>query len=262
VRIQAVLEESLSLYRELGDTQGTAGVCIQLGDSNLRQGQLAQAENYFTEGHTLALATGDQRLVAWALLGLGQIAAELHGDLQRASALSTEALSVFRTVGDQIGRARVLLSLARMDAASGAYHIAASHQQERLAIERALHHKQGIAFTLLELANLASAQGDYATAAAHLAESLSLWRELGAHPWIAETLNRFAELAALQGRPKQAARLFGAAEAFSERAGLRTSPRTREVDAARAEIGAVAFAGAWASGRALSLEQAIAEAIG
>jgi hypothetical protein len=96
----------------------------------------------------------------------------------------------------------------------------------------------------------------------HLAESLHLWRDLGAHHWIAETLSRFAELAALQGRPKQAARLFGSAEAFSERVGLHTCARTREVDVARVQIGAVAFAGAWASGRALSLEQAIDEAIG
>ncbi|HEU5103512.1 MAG TPA: tetratricopeptide repeat protein [Roseiflexaceae bacterium] len=261
VRIQTVLEESLSLYRELGDTQGIAGVCIQLGESSLRQGQAAQAEDYFAEGHALARTTGDQRLVAWALLGLGHIA-ELRGDLGRASALSTEALNDFRAVGDQIGRARALLSLARMDAAAGDYHIAALHQQERLAIERALHHKQGIAFTLQELANLASAQGDYAAAAVHLAESLRVWRDLGAYHWIAEALNRFAELAALQGRPNEAARLFGAAEAFSERVGLHTSARTHEVDVARAQIGAVAFAEAWAAGRGLSLEQAIAEATG
>jgi hypothetical protein len=82
-------------------------------------------------------------------------------------------------------------------------------------------------------------------------------------PYIIEGL---AATAAAEGCAERAARLFGAAEIWRALSGFPLPPthRTiydRDVAAALAQLGDDAFAGAWAAGRALTLDQAIAEAL-
>ena len=66
-----------------------------------------------------------------------------------------------------------------------------------------------------------------------------------------------------QGEPTWAARLWGAAEALRETMGTPISPvyradYERSVAAARAQLGEQAFAAAWAEGRTMTPEQALA----
>jgi hypothetical protein len=68
-----------------------------------------------------------------------------------------------------------------------------------------------------------------------------------------------------QGQPERAARLFGASSALAVATGLFVPPSVwanyaPQIDAARQALGDAAFDRAWAAGKALSLEQALAEA--
>jgi hypothetical protein len=67
------------------------------------------------------------------------------------------------------------------------------------------------------------------------------------------------------GQPVRAAQLFGAAEGLRARIGALGQPSERavyeeSVASVRAALGENAFSAAWAEGRAMTLEQAIAEA--
>jgi hypothetical protein len=67
-------------------------------------------------------------------------------------------------------------------------------------------------------------------------------------------------------QPERAARLFGAAEALHEAIGKPLPPflradYDRDVAAVHAQLDDATFDAAWAAGQALSLEQAIAEAL-
>jgi DNA-binding NarL/FixJ family response regulator len=73
-------------------------------------------------------------------------------------------------------------------------------------------------------------------------------------------------MATAVGRAEQAARLFEASAALRERHGAGLWPRERErldraIAPARARLSETDFAAAWAAGRALALDQAIAEAM-
>ena len=72
--------------------------------------------------------------------------------------------------------------------------------------------------------------------------------------------------AALGAEPKRAARLWGAAEALRQQIGCRPAPASRAtyeraLALVRAQLGDEAFAAAWGVGAALSLDEAIAEAL-
>jgi hypothetical protein len=70
----------------------------------------------------------------------------------------------------------------------------------------------------------------------------------------------------MQGRPERAARLLGASAALRDDMGAPLAPTSRAdhdhaANAARAALGEDAFAAAWAVGHAMSLEEAITDAL-
>src|SRR5262249_35860897 len=123
----------------------------------------------------------------------------------------------------------------------------------------------GTAEVLCDMGRLAYAQGDEQRAAACYRESLALFRELEGKRLVSVCLEGLAGLAEVRKQPERAARLFGAAEALRESGGRPLPPVYRAdydkaVAAARAQLDPASWAAAWAAGRALPLEQAIAEA--
>jgi hypothetical protein len=79
-------------------------------------------------------------------------------------------------------------------------------------------------------------------------------------------LEGLAALAAAQAQPERAARLFGTAEGLREAMGAPLPPaeraeHDRSVAAVRTTLGEEAFAAAWAEGRAMSRDQAVAFAL-
>ena len=97
-------------------------------------------------------------------------------------------------------------------------------------------------------------------------EGLTLGRQLRFQPYTADGLEGLAGVAAAHRQPERAAQLFGAAEALRESIG---TPRwhvyqasyARMLSAARTQLDDAAWTAAWAKGRAMPLEQAVAQAL-
>ncbi len=124
----------------------------------------------------------------------------------------------------------------------------------------------GIALSLLNLGITARLQGEYARAVAHYAECLPLFQQVGDTRGAGGCLEELGGVAAALGHLARAARLFGAAEAVRDALGAPQGPVDRQdhdrtVAGVRAALGADALATAWVAGRALPLEQAVAEAL-
>jgi hypothetical protein len=118
-----------------------------------------------------------------------------------------------------------------------------------------------------ELGRVARAQGDELEARRLLMESLAGYRDYWSNKReVASCLEELAGLAAMNRQPAHAVRLFGAAQALRERANTPLPPvyqpgYERDVAAARTQLDAATFAAAWDAGRAMTVEQAIAEAL-
>lgn len=100
-----------------------------------------------------------------------------------------------------------------------------------------------------------------------LKESTRIWRDLGERLEIAENLSRFAGALALDGRAETAARLLSASDALYEELGA-TAPsyivkrNETALTAIHEQVGKDAFAEAWEQGKALTVDQAVALALG
>jgi ATP/maltotriose-dependent transcriptional regulator MalT len=229
VTAQTLYEESLALFREVGDRWGITLPLTSLGRLALRQGDFSAARAYVEEGLALRREMGLKRFIGISLISLGEI---LHcqGNDGQAKQYYQESLTLFREMGE----------------------------------------KGGLAWALHHLGYIAQCQGDPTQAATLLMESLVLEKELAYKPGIARCLVGLGGSALAQNESledaQQAVRLFGAAKALLTTIGADLEPvDEREYQAglaaARAPLSPTAFEDAWTAGQALTLEQAVDEAL-
>jgi predicted ATPase/DNA-binding XRE family transcriptional regulator len=108
---QALMEQSLSLFKEMGDTNGVALALGKLGEFARLGGRFRVAEQLYSEVMSLAEEIGWSDMVSIQLHNLGHVAAHA-GDYGRAAELFVESLARARDAGHKQLAAIVLLGLA------------------------------------------------------------------------------------------------------------------------------------------------------
>jgi predicted ATPase/DNA-binding CsgD family transcriptional regulator len=251
----------------LGDASPTperASTLARTGAIAWMQGDYRRARELAEEGLGQSRQIGHITGEGSSLLVLGWVA-EDEGHFDEAEVYLTDALQLFQVRDITTWVGFTLNSLGHLDYERGNVERAAVRFGEAHDIFRASGNTYGIGFVLANLAKAARRQGDYARAGALYAESLTLRYEQGDKQSIASGLRGLASVAAATRQYTRAVRLWGAAEALREAIGApppQNHARTQQSSAvARAALGEETFATAWASGRALTLAEAVAEAL-
>jgi hypothetical protein len=140
--------------------------------------------------------------------------------------------------------------------------------EEALVVLREFGGPWTTAVTLGCLGNVVLEQGDVARAEHLFRESLALSWDLDDRWIVGQTLTSLAVSAERRQQPQRAARLIGTVDAVCDRihAPLLQLPAQAEryeqtIDAVRAQLGDAAFATSRAAGRAMSLAEALSEAL-
>jgi predicted ATPase/DNA-binding SARP family transcriptional activator len=262
---QRYMEQALALYQEIGDrkwiSQTLRNLAVVLSD----QGQFEQARGYAEESLTLARQLGDAQTLANALSDLGILEYYL-GNCARALPYMEEGLALDRRRGDQNDVAIGLHNLAEVRTAMGHFEAAIQLCAESMALFRQVENKYGLAFALQAQGDLLGTQGNIEEGKKQLAEGLALFQELGNPQGVAASLVGFAAVAVRQEEWERAARLLGAVEAQIEEGVASLKPpmqlrHQRTVAAVQAQMDEKLFEVAWASGRSMVLEQALAYAL-
>ena len=223
------------------------------------------------KGESLALAreAGDDAQVALQLEGFALLAFR-HEAYDRAAGHLEEALALLRRHGEPAPVARPLFSLVLANLGYAAYARgdlagAAARYEEAIDLQEAMGYGWGAVQSLAGLGRVAFVRGDAPGALGHYRRSLVLAWDCGEREGVAAALAGVAGAAAALEEPERAARLLGAVEALNEALGLLVPPlerasQERAARAARSALGDAAFAAARATGRALPLARAVAEA--
>jgi non-specific serine/threonine protein kinase len=262
---QGLYEASRKLQEELGNRRGLADSLSSLGDVARRRGEYKAAWRFYERGLLIRRELDDPRGVADSLQGLGNVAVR-QGEHRKARALYGESLSIQRQLGVKRGIAGLLNNLASLAEHEEDYAEAHRLIEESLTLYRELGDRQQIALALHNLGEIALRLDDSQRARELCCEGLILFAEQHNKPGVADCLERLGEIAIRQGEAERAARLLGAVEALRESLGGSQPPDERadwerHVAAIRATLDETTFAGAWAQGRQLTVEQAIEEAL-
>ncbi len=256
-----LFEESLAISQALGDTHNRGYALKGLGEVAYIEGNSTQAEALFQESLGLFRARGDAVGSGSALNDLGHLALD-QGDTVAARAYYEES----RAIGNKWSMSMALNNLGEVARWEGDYQQGAMYYKESLRLAQELHDKAGMAIALSNLAHVKQRQGDNPQAVARFRAGLALAQELGMKHVIADCLAGLAGVAAAEGKSERAARLLGASEALLDAIGATLASTDqadydRSVATTRAQLDEATFAAAWAAGRALPLEQAIAYAL-
>ena len=112
------LEQSLAVYRELGDRQGAAAMLAQLGHDFWHEAKYAKARALLQESLSISRELGLKRTAAFVLWSLGLVAFDQR-DHESARALYEEGRSIARGLGDTTWEVRLVESIASLAAAEG-----------------------------------------------------------------------------------------------------------------------------------------------
>jgi tetratricopeptide (TPR) repeat protein len=258
------LQESIAISRELQDEQWLTVALTVWGILARFQGDTVTAQRAFEE--TLALG---ERLDMWwfvvlSLLNLGNVAAT-YGDFSTARDRLEQAAGLAKRNDDTWLMASVLNNLGEVARIQGDYRQAQRSYLECQAL-RESGEKPDIARLLHNLGYVTLRLGDCEQARANFQESLSLFQDMGNKRGMAECVAGLASLAVVQDQPQQAARLLAAAEAQLRAAGASWWPADqveyeRNLALIRTVLDPETFDTAWTQGQAMSLAEAIAEAL-
>ncbi len=224
-------EQSLAIYRRLGDKARASVLLGNLGSGALAQGELQQARAYLAESLALCRELDNRGGEAYALLCQAELARHL-GDYPAATDLAEQALTLYRGMTGQRG----------VD-----WYIAAG---------------------LVVQAAIARAQGRLLEARERVRDALLLHSHGHSAPdGLVDSLSELAYLEIEESRLERAARLLGRVEALREEIGA-PIPRyqhdeyQRYLAWLRVGLDQKELTSAWTAGRTLSTDAALDLAIG
>jgi predicted ATPase/class 3 adenylate cyclase len=191
---RTMYEESLTIYRELGNRPGIANALIGLGSVARAQGDLTAARALCEESLTISRDLGDRPGIARSLFNLGHTAT-IQGDPVASRAFYEESLSIYRELGDRVGIADSLTYIGLGIYFQGDYAAARTLFEEGLEIRRKLGNREDIAWSLAYLGEVAHDQCDFVVARPLFEESLAIFQEFGARGPIIDLHNLLGDVA-------------------------------------------------------------------
>jgi predicted ATPase/DNA-binding winged helix-turn-helix (wHTH) protein len=163
VSAQSSFERSLACWRMLSDRLAMARCLHNLANVVKIRGDYPRALGALREATNIFEELGDRSGASWSINQQGDVAHE-QGDLAGARELYQYALSAFRETGDLWGSARSLTDLGFIDCEEGNHAAAHAAYREALEIFAGLGHRRGMARALEGTACLALARGNAARA--------------------------------------------------------------------------------------------------
>jgi predicted ATPase/pimeloyl-ACP methyl ester carboxylesterase len=258
------LERVLSLTVGVEAAPHAVRALLAAGTLAFRQGDYEAARQHLGSSLERARTLGNASAAAAALRNLGRMAID-RGDFAVARERLQQSLAIERALDSPFGTAWSLNYLGLLEHFAGDNAAARAFIEQSLPMLRALQDQWGTAVALAYLGRVASDEGDRSAAAAMWQESLATCRKQGYLWCIPYLLEFLAGVAIAGGDGARGMRLAGAAEALHATIGAPLPPvwhadRERDLEPARRALSPSAYATALEEGRALSLDNAIAEA--
>jgi len=249
--------------REVGDKEAVAWLLINVAHAVSTQGDFRRGHALFEESLMMFRELGNKRGIAYSLHTSALWLLLAMGDQAIVRARLEESLAISRELGDKNGMAFYFwisgwVALSQRNSAS-----AQTLVEQSLTLWQEMGDRWRALYALSLLGRIKVFQGDFSAARTLHEESMTRARALDDSWITAFCLEGWAIVVAAQRERALAVRLWGAAESLRERCGIPLPPLERvdyepAVAAARTQLGAQAFEAAWTEGRSMTLDQVLA----
>ena len=258
-------EESLPILREIGDKRERGYGEMLLALARMGQQNSTAARPLFEESYNLFKGLGDERGEAFVLYYLG-MAAYFSNDSLTARTHYEESLRLFRKFGDAYGVTLLTSALEALILPEGDEEMARSLYDQTIPLLRASKNRGRLGMILIEQGNMWLHRYKSAQQAATLyKQGLRLWKDMGQVEQgigIVKALAGMAEVAAEEGQAMRAGQLFGSADRILPSASKYRDDLNGRIAKAQMSLDSDEFAAGWSTGRTMTQEQAVSEALG
>jgi predicted ATPase/Tfp pilus assembly protein PilF/DNA-binding XRE family transcriptional regulator len=253
-----LLEQSLALYRTLGDKIGEATATLWLSKN---PNDLENSKTDLLESLKLHRELGNLSEIAWCLGILAQQA--IFGeDFSSPLPWLEEARSIYRGIKDQSGEAEILTYLGTLAHWRNDYKEACVYFQQAIILYEKTDASR-LSWPRVHLGHVFLQKGNLAQAKEALETSLQQFQKHDIVIGLIYAIEGLANLHLTQGQPERSLRLFAWADAMRERIGdsrppVEQSSVERDLAIIRSHLDHIAFEKAYQTGRTMTTEQAIA----
>jgi len=266
VQASVMIEEGRRLFAEAGNKWGVRNALCALGDIYTLKGDFKKSESLFRESLALSRELGDVDGIQVSLLGLGW-SIEEQGEHSEAIDICMEGLSYAKTSKTKRNMATILNLMGVAAFQMGSYALSRDYLEEALSLCREMGDQEGVLRANRTLGKIALAERDYVKARYFALECLKLSQKLEDIAYIALSLIMFGQIIQVKGYPENFVRLLGNAEKivhFDLWETVSHSSRNQikqAVESARAALGEETYNAAYASGRAMTMDEDIEYAL-
>ncbi len=176
---RVLYEESVSLYRTIGDSHWVSYPLTSLGRLAQLDGEYPSARELLQRGLAVRRQAGDRWGMAISLTSLGEVE-RCEGNDEAAAACFDEALTLARQLGIKSTLAWVRHNRAHLAHRRGDLPQARAEFAESLALAREIGQSQRVAAALAGLAGVIGSAGDWEPAAQLLGGADALLHQIGA----------------------------------------------------------------------------------
>jgi predicted ATPase/DNA-binding SARP family transcriptional activator len=209
-RAENMIEQSLTLFQEIGDKFGTAECLMLLADGS---DDHKQASIFAEEQLALRREIGDHDGVAMALRSLSSLAF-WQDDYQKAFTLNEESIAILREVRNKWAIGFTLPRCGDICFWQGDYEQAMEIYQEALTLAQEIGDEVFRARNIYSLGVIALLRGEHTRAAQMITDSLAVLRHVD--DWqVAGLLHTLGDIALAQGDDKRAVQRYEAELASS-----------------------------------------------
>jgi len=256
-------EKALSIGRELGARQIVGPSLGFLGGLALTEGDYAAARAWWVESADMAREAEE----VWGeKISRGGIA-YLDGDFPRARALALQAVEATRESGEKGFMIFSMTWAAYAAEAESDYQAAHLIWEEAVSVAREIPGQADLPEPLRSLGHMMLKKKDASKAEELFREALGKSRERNERLGLTEAMEGMAAVAAASAAPERAALLLGAAGELRDLIGAVIFPHRKAdhrqlVEEVTNSLGEGSFEDAWSRGQQMSLDEAIAYAMG
>jgi predicted ATPase/transcriptional regulator with XRE-family HTH domain len=230
--VRPLYEESLALYRSLGDQRWIARALNGLGLVAQKDGDHEEAIKLFEDALVHVEGLDDLQAQANCMDNLSVSLAAL-GDMGAALSLAERGKAIRMGMSDNLAVARSLVTMGMVQLLAREAAAASASLREAARLAGELQDDMTVALALSRLGAAAHLLGDDAEAAVHFREAMAIAGRVGATRAMALSIEGLATMASDRLEPERAAALFAAASAIWEGMGARAELGTEQL---RAEV--------------------------
>jgi tetratricopeptide (TPR) repeat protein len=204
---QPLYEQSLALYREIGDRAGEGTTLGNMGAIYHARGDYDTALKYLEQSLEIRQEVGDRAGEGTTLNNISLIY-DARGDYDKALKYLEQSLKIRQEVGDRAGEGVTQNNISGIHWAQGDYTTALKYLEQSLEIRQEIGDRAGEGTILNNISQIYGARGDDDTAFKYLEQSLEISRKIGNRAMEGTTLNNIGLIYDARGEYDKALALY------------------------------------------------------